>query len=145
MKNPPAQQHAAVNIARRGPPSSTQRPNTADETPRKKIANEKIQPRSVSFQSSGADCEMPMSFVMGKLKTLKAYAWPMHRCTQSAAGGTIHRLKPGPATVWLRSRKPIALSSLGRIFVADDPRTLFAPRRVRLPTSDERTLRIGTI
>src|SRR6185369_544692 len=29
----------------------------------------------------------------------------MHRCTQRAAGGTIHRLKPGPAMVCLRSRK----------------------------------------
>ena len=39
----------------------------------------------------------------------------MHRCTHSAAGGTIHRLKPGLATVWLRSRnesKLIARSSL---------------------------------
>jgi hypothetical protein len=36
-----------VNIARRGPPSSTQRPNTADETPRKKMAMENIQPSSV--------------------------------------------------------------------------------------------------
>ena len=28
----------------------------------------------------------------------------MHRCTHSAAGGTIHRLKPGLATVCSRSR-----------------------------------------
>ncbi len=70
--NPPAQHNAAVNIARRGPPSSTQRPNTAAEPPRKTIAIEKIQPSSVSFQSSGADCEMPMSFVIGKLNTLNA-------------------------------------------------------------------------
>jgi len=61
-----------VNIARRGPPSSTQRPSTAAEAPRKKIARLKIQPNSVSFQSSGADCVMPMSLVIGKLKTLKA-------------------------------------------------------------------------
>ena len=70
MKNPPAQQQAAVNIALRGPPSSTQRPNTADETPRKKMAIENIQPSSVSFQSSGADCVMPISFVIGRLNTL---------------------------------------------------------------------------
>ena len=61
-----------MNIARRGPPSSTQRPNTAAETPRKKIAIEKIQPRSVSFQSSGADLVMPISLVIGRLKTLNA-------------------------------------------------------------------------
>ncbi len=59
-------------MARRGPPSSTQRPNTADETPRKKIASEKIQPSSVSFQSAGADFEMPMSLVIGRLNTLNA-------------------------------------------------------------------------
>src|ERR1700751_447275 len=105
MKNPPAQHKAAVNIARRRPPSSTHRPKTAEEIPRQKIASEKIQPRSVSFQSSGADCVTPSSFVIGRLNTLKAYAWPIHRCTQSAAGGTIQRLKPGFAIVWLRSRK----------------------------------------
>ena len=72
MKNPPAQHKAAVNIARRGPPSSTQRPNTAEETPRKKMAMENIQPSSVNFQSSGADCVMPRSFVIGRLNTLNA-------------------------------------------------------------------------
>ncbi len=72
MKKPPAQHNAAVNMARRGPPSSTQRPNTADDTPRKKMAMEKIQPRSVSFQSSGADWVMPISLVIGRLKTLNA-------------------------------------------------------------------------
>ena len=70
MKKPPAQHSAAVNMALRGPPSSTQRPNTAEDTPRKKIASEKIQPSWVSFQSSGADCVMPISLVIGRLKTL---------------------------------------------------------------------------
>ena len=32
----------------------------------------KIQPSSVSFQSSGADCVMPISLVIGRLKTLNA-------------------------------------------------------------------------
>ena len=71
-KNPPAQHSPEVNIARRGPPSSTQRPNTAADTPRKKIAMLKIQPSSVSFQSSGADWVIPSSFVIGRLKTLNA-------------------------------------------------------------------------
>src|SRR5690242_11397447 len=110
MRNPPAQQHAAVNMALRGPPSSTQRPNTADETPRKKMASEKIQPSCVSFQSSGAGWVMPISLVIGRLKTLNAYAWPMHKCTHNAAGGTIQRLKPGPATVLDRSNHPPLLS-----------------------------------
>ncbi len=33
---------------------------------------EKIQPRSVSFQSSGADAVMPINFVIGRLNTLNA-------------------------------------------------------------------------
>src|SRR5690606_35955048 len=74
--------------------------------PRKKIASEKIQPSWVSFQSSGVDSLMPSSFVIGRLNTLNAYACPMHRCTQSAAGGTIHRLNPGPATVRERENHP---------------------------------------
>ncbi|WHZ13067.1 MAG: hypothetical protein OJF60_003508 [Burkholderiaceae bacterium] len=71
-RKPPAQHSAAVNIALRGPPSSTQRPNTADDTPRKKIASEKIQPSWVSFQSPGADWVMPSSLVIGRLNTLNA-------------------------------------------------------------------------
>ena len=38
------------------------------------MARLKIQPSCVSFQSSGVDCVMPISLVIGKLKTLKAYA-----------------------------------------------------------------------
>src|SRR5207237_10858413 len=90
-KQPPAQHKADVNIARRGPPSSTQRPNTAADAPRKKIAILKIQPSSVSFQSSGADWLIPISLVIGRLKTLNAYAWPMQRCKHKAAGGLSHR------------------------------------------------------
>ena len=36
------------------------------------MAIEKIQPSSVSFQSSGADLVMPISLVIGRLKTLNA-------------------------------------------------------------------------
>ena len=36
------------------------------------MAIEKIQPSSVSRQSPGADCVMPMSFVIGRLNTLNA-------------------------------------------------------------------------
>src|SRR6185312_7209387 len=104
MRNPPPKQKAAATMARRGPPSSTQRPNTAADTPRKTIASVKIQPRSVSFQSPGAGLPTPMRRVIGRLNTLKAYACPMHKWTHSAAGGTIQRLKAGPATVRSRSR-----------------------------------------
>ena len=71
-KKPPVQHNAAVNIARRGPPSSTQRPNTAADAPRKKIAMLKIQPSCVSRQSSGDCVVMPISLVIGRLKTLNA-------------------------------------------------------------------------
>jgi hypothetical protein len=40
--------------------------------PRNRIAIEKIQPRPVSFQSSGAESVMPISFDIGRLKTLNA-------------------------------------------------------------------------
>src|SRR5215470_13802961 len=56
----------------------------------------------------------------------------MHRCTHSAAGGTIQRLYPGLAIVRLRSRKlisvliesPKSLCSLLRLTAA----SAFAPR-----------------
>ena len=62
MKKPLLQHKPAVNMALRGPPSSTQRPKAAAETPRTKIAIEKIQPSEVNFQSSGAgvdDADQP--------------------------------------------------------------------------------------
>src|SRR5262245_3306947 len=81
---------------------------------------EKIHPSSVSFQSPGADWVMPRSFVIGKLKTLSAYACPIHKCTHSAAGGTIQRLYPGFATVCSRSRNDNnaidRILPLGRLF-----------------------------
>ena len=57
------------------------------------MAIEKIQPSSVSFQSSGwiGDADQLRH---RQLKTLNAYTWPMQRWMQSAAGGTIHRLNP---------------------------------------------------
>ena len=41
---------------------------------------------------------------IGLLKTLNAYAWPMHRWMHRAAGGTSQRLKPGGAIEFDRSR-----------------------------------------
>src|SRR5271168_5413987 len=56
----------------------------------------------------------------------------MHRCTARAAGGTMNRLKPGPATVFSRSKNddisgPILLYALlrGEIYVLRDPQ--YAP------------------
>src|ERR1700684_1108211 len=73
----------------------------------------------------------------------------MQRCTARAAGGTMNRLKPGPATVFSRSKNddisgPILLYALlrGEIYVLRDsqyapfPTTLspcpFAGRRPRM-------------
>ena len=48
------------------------RPITAADSPSTTMAIEKIQPSSVSFQSSGADFVMPISLVIGRLNTLNA-------------------------------------------------------------------------
>jgi hypothetical protein len=72
IKKPLVQHNPAVNIAWRGPTSSTQRPKVAADTPKTKIAIEKIQPSAVNFQSFGADRVMPINLVIGKLKTLNA-------------------------------------------------------------------------
>src|SRR5258708_3401356 len=103
-RNPPEKHRAATNIDLRGPTCSTQRPNRAAEAPRNTMAREKTQPISFKFQSCGTDWVNPISFVRGRLKVEKAYAWPMERCTARAAGGTKKRLKPGPAMVLSRSK-----------------------------------------
>ncbi|HEY1583001.1 MAG TPA: hypothetical protein VGF73_07880 [Chthoniobacterales bacterium] len=51
---------------------STQRPKTAAEAPRKRIAMLKIQTSCGCVQSLGADTVLPITFVSGNLKTLKA-------------------------------------------------------------------------
>src|ERR1700742_1111586 len=117
IMNPVAKHRAATNIDLRGPTRSTHRPKSAAEEPRKTIAIENIQPTSFKFQSPGADCVMPSSLVSGKLKVEKAYAWPMHRCTASAAGGTWNRLNPGGATVLSRAKKPVLIKAYPYVFV----------------------------
>src|SRR5882757_9705908 len=101
-RKPPPKHSADTKMDRRGPTRSTQRPNRAADDPRNNIAMEKIHPTSLRLQSPGADCVIPSSLVSGKLKVEKAYAWPMHRCTARAAGGTWNRLNPGGATVLSR-------------------------------------------
>ena len=96
--NPAAQKHAAVNIAARGPLRSTHVPITAADRPSITIAIEKITPIWVRFASK--------CLTSAVLYTLVAYAWPMHRCTASAAGGISQRLKPGPATERSRESSP---------------------------------------
>ena len=91
-------------MALRGPAFSTHFPPKAADRPRVTMARLKIHPRVVSFQSSGAAWLMPISLVIGRLKTLNAYTWPMARWMERAAGGTSHRLYPGFATVCSRSR-----------------------------------------
>src|ERR1700680_4797791 len=76
---PPQKRHAAANIAARGPALSTHRPKTAAERPRKTIARLKIQPRLGIVQSPGAGAWTPSASDIGLLKTLNAYAWPMHK------------------------------------------------------------------
>ena len=79
MRNPAPKQQAAVTIALRGPTRSSHLPNTAADRPRKTMATLKMAAIEVSFQSPGAELVMPRSRLMGRLKTLIEYAWPMHR------------------------------------------------------------------
>src|SRR3981081_2065377 len=88
---PPQNREAEANIAARGPADSTQRPNTAAERPRNTMARLKIQTRLAIDQSQGVAqmacavagehmcCAAQSSWANGLLKTLNAYAWPMHR------------------------------------------------------------------
>src|SRR4051812_45417579 len=89
--NPPAKQHADVNIARRGPTRSSHAPNTAADSPRKTIAVLNTQPTVLSFQSLGAESVIPFRCVSGRLNTLNAYAWPIDNWMARAAGGTSQR------------------------------------------------------
>src|SRR5579884_949532 len=110
MTRPPQNSSAAANIDIRGPTRSTHFPANAAARPRKMIAMLKIQVTLAIDQSPGvseiafevagghACCMLHNSCASGLLKTLHAYAWPMQRWMQSAAGGTSHRLNPGRAT-----------------------------------------------
>ncbi len=57
IRKPAPQQHAAVNIARRGPTRSTQVPKTAAESPSITIAIEKTMPIEVSEASKCSTSE----------------------------------------------------------------------------------------
>src|ERR1700728_4361549 len=103
---PLLKQTAATNIALRGPARSTHLPPNAAESPRTRMARLKIHPSSGTVQSTpGFGAVMPIACDIGLVKTLKAYASPMQRWMQSAAGGTSHRLKPGFAIAFDRSKK----------------------------------------
>ena len=65
--NPPPKHSAAMNIERRGPTRSTQRPNSAADSPSTAIAMENVQPTSVNLQSDGSECVMPINLVSGRL------------------------------------------------------------------------------
>jgi hypothetical protein len=71
-RNPPQKQMAEASMALRGPTLSTHFPPKAADKPRQTMARLKIHPRVVSFQSSGAGRVMPISLVIGRLKTLNA-------------------------------------------------------------------------
>src|SRR5690349_5462864 len=119
---PPHQQHAATNPALRGPARSSQPPHTAAAAPRKTKYSVYIQPSSLIFQSqlvetmrarkdmSGAQAIVDEPFTArdsGSQNTLKPYAIPIHRWIANAAGGTSHRLNPGPAMVRSLSSNPM--------------------------------------
>ena len=56
------------------------------------MATLNTQPMVLNDQSPADDAVIPSVRESGMLNTLNAYAWPMDRCTASAAGGTRQRL-----------------------------------------------------
>src|SRR5690348_11413972 len=95
-RNPEAQKQAETNMALRGPLDSTQVPPKAADRPSMTIAMLKMMPIAVWLAPKWAISEF--------LYTLVAYAWPMQRCTDRAAGGMSQRLYPSGATVCSWSR-----------------------------------------
>jgi hypothetical protein len=69
--------------------------------------------------SALATPEMPRPFSSGALNTLHAYAWPIARWIDSAAGGINQRLHPGGATIRSRDRNPAAIYMSPRAPVRD--------------------------
>ena len=61
--------------------SSTSRhaPKIAAEDPSMTKKSVNIQPSVLIFQSSGAECVMPMARLSGSQNTLNPYAMPMHK------------------------------------------------------------------
>src|SRR5262245_10077003 len=106
MRNPPPQQHAATNPAFRGPSRSTQGPKSAADDPSITKNSVYIHASVLIFQSSAADCVMPIARLKGSQKTLKPYAIPIDKWMASAAGGTSHRLKSDWAMMRSRDRRP---------------------------------------
>ena len=68
--NPNPKRHAAANIARRGPRSSTHFPKMAADTPRTTIAMLKIQPTLATLQSPAVGAVTPTNCVSGFVNTL---------------------------------------------------------------------------
>src|SRR5919199_1616510 len=90
-RKPVEKQIIEMNMAQRGPLRSTAVPKTAAETP--SITMPSVNGRAVSVPAAG----LPWSIVAvrGFLKTLQAYACPIARWIDSAAGGINHLLQPG--------------------------------------------------
>src|SRR5690242_14455548 len=114
IMNPPPQQNAATTPALRGPACSSQRPKMAADEPRNTKNRVNIQPSVLIFQSQlaantcwrklmsaghGTEWVIPIALLSGSQNTLKPYAIPIERWMARAAGGTSHRLNPGPATI----------------------------------------------
>ena len=83
---PPPKQSAATAMVLRGPTRSTQRPKTAAEAPRKKIAMLKIQASCGCVQSLGAGAVMPMAFVSGKFENAEGVDLPDREVNREGGG-----------------------------------------------------------
>jgi hypothetical protein len=63
----------------------------------------------------GRHAPMCSPFSNAGVNALHAYTCPIARWIDSAAGGTSHRLHPGPATIRSRVRKPVTSTPRGAI------------------------------
>ncbi len=106
MRNPLEKQIVATSIAQRGPLASTLVPNTAADSP--SITMPSVNGSALSVPAAGLPSRSVDS--SGILNTLQAYAWPIARWIDSAAGGISHLLQPGGATIRSRWRNPTAMT-----------------------------------
>src|SRR4051812_33907748 len=102
-RKPPPQQHAATKPALRGPTRSSQPPHSAADNPRNTMNSVNVNVSAPTDQSHVVVNNSPNQFVpaaqatglvmpsardSGSQNTENPYAMPMHKCIQSAAGGT---------------------------------------------------------
>src|SRR6218665_644692 len=117
---PPHQHRADTTPTLRGPTRSSHPPQSEADDPSKTKNRMYIQPRVETFHSQvvvkscakisclshASEFLIPSALDNGSQNTENPWAMPKPRGMARAAGGTNHRLKPGPATMCSLSRRP---------------------------------------